>query len=67
MTQDRAAPGVYDPSETVPYFQYCRKGVRRRWNREGLKKGKRGQNGEGLNWGKKGGIKGGREQKIIEG
>ena len=23
MTQDRAAPGVYDPLETVSYFKYC--------------------------------------------
>ena len=23
MTQDRAAPGVYDPLETVLYFKYC--------------------------------------------
>ena len=22
-TQDRAAPGVYDPLETVSYFKYC--------------------------------------------
>ena len=23
MTQDQAAPGVYDPLETVSYFKYC--------------------------------------------
>ena len=23
MTQNRAAPGVYDPLETVLYFKYC--------------------------------------------
>ena len=23
MTQNRAAPEVYDPSETVSYFKYC--------------------------------------------
>ena len=23
LTQDRAAPGVYDPLETVSYFKYC--------------------------------------------